>query len=135
MSDVDHAIETLVRLKNLGLHLAIDDFGTGHSSLSYLRRFPIDLVKIDRSFISDIPESPDDIAIVSAVIAMAHNLNIRVLAEGVQNVEQMEFLRAHRCDELQGYLLGHPLPAGDFRTFAENLATSDCEPRKTACHQ
>ncbi len=135
MSDVDHAIETLVRLKNLGLHLAIDDFGTGHSSLSYLRRFPIDLVKIDRSFISDIPESPDDIAIVSAVIAMAHNLNIRVLAEGVQNGEQMEFLRAHRCDELQGYLLGHPLPAGDFRTFAENLATSDCEPRKTACHQ
>jgi EAL domain-containing protein (putative c-di-GMP-specific phosphodiesterase class I) len=114
MQDVDHAIETLVRLKNLGVHLAIDDFGTGYSSLSYLKRFPIDLLKIDRSFIMDIPAISDDIAIVSAVIAMAHQLNIKVLAEGVQSTEQRDILLSHRCDELQGYLFAHPLTAGDF---------------------
>jgi diguanylate cyclase (GGDEF)-like protein/PAS domain S-box-containing protein len=114
MQDVDHAIETLVRLKDLGVHLAIDDFGTGYSSLSYLKRFPIDLLKIDRSFIMDIPAIPDDIAIVSAVIAMAHQLNIKVLAEGVQSIEQRDFLLSHRCDELQGYLFARPLPADDF---------------------
>ncbi|MEJ2698548.1 MAG: EAL domain-containing protein [Desulfuromonadales bacterium] len=135
MGDIDHTIETLARLKSLGLHLAIDDFGTGHSSLSYLRRFPIDLVKIDRSFINDIPESPDDMAIVSAVIAMAHNLNIRVLAEGVQNEEQRRFLRSHGCDELQGYLLGRPMPAENFRALARKLAISDWQPRETAIHQ
>jgi len=114
MQDVDHTIETLVRLKKLGVHLAIDDFGTGYSSLSYLRRFPIDLIKIDRSFIMDLPESQDDIAIVSAVIAMAHQLNIKVLAEGVQTLEQRDILLSHQCDELQGYLFAHPLPADEF---------------------
>lgn len=114
MQDVDHTIETLARLKDLGVHLAIDDFGTGYSSLSYLRRFPIDLIKIDRSFIMDIPSSPDDIAIVSAVIAMAHQLNIKVLAEGIQTVEQRDILLSHRCDELQGYLFSRPLPADEF---------------------
>lgn len=114
MQDVDHTIETLVRLKNLGVHLAIDDFGTGYSSLSYLRRFPIDLIKVDRSFIMDIPASQDDIAIVSAVIAMAHQLNIKVLAEGVQTLEQRDILLSHQCDELQGYLFAHPLPADEF---------------------
>lgn len=114
MQDVDHAIETLVRLKDLGVHLAIDDFGTGYSSLSYLKRFPIDLLKIDRSFIMDIPKIPDDIAIVSAVIAMAHQLNIKVLAEGVQSTAQLDFLRAHHCDELQGYLFARPLAADHF---------------------
>jgi diguanylate cyclase (GGDEF)-like protein/PAS domain S-box-containing protein len=114
MQDVDHAIETLVRLKNLGVHLAIVDFGTGYSSLSYLKRFPIDLLKIDRSFIMDIPAISDDIAIVSAVIAMAHQLNIKVLAEGVQSTEQRDILLSHRCDELQGYLFTPPLAADDF---------------------
>jgi diguanylate cyclase (GGDEF)-like protein/PAS domain S-box-containing protein len=132
MADVDHTIETLFRLKNLGLHLAIDDFGTGHSSLSYLRRFPIDLVKIDRSFISDIPESPDDMAIVSAVIAMAHNLNIRVLAEGVQSEKQKEFLRSHCCDELQGYLVALPLPANDFRRLTESATFFQWGPGRLA---
>lgn len=120
MQDVDHAIETLVRLKNLGVHLAIDDFGTGYSSLSYLKRFPIDLLKIDRSFIMDIPALSDDIAIVSAVIAMAHQLNIKVLAEGVQSAEQRDILLSHRCDELQGYLFAHPLTADEFFNWQNN---------------
>jgi predicted signal transduction protein with EAL and GGDEF domain len=120
MQDVDHAIETLVRLKNLGVHLAIDDFGTGYSSLSYLKRFPIDLLKIDRSFIMDIPNVPDDIAIVSAVIAMAHQLNIKVLAEGVQSMEQRDILLSHHCDELQGYHFAQPLPADDFLLWRAN---------------
>jgi EAL domain-containing protein (putative c-di-GMP-specific phosphodiesterase class I) len=123
MQDVDHAIETLARLKDLGVHLAIDDFGTGYSSLSYLKRFPIDLLKIDRSFIMDIPSIPDDIAIVSAVIAMAHQLNIKVLAEGVQSIEQRDILQTHRCDELQGYLFAKPLAADDFlRWHKKNLS-------------
>lgn len=121
MQDVDHAIETLVRLKNLGVHLAIDDFGTGYSSLSYLKRFPIDLLKIDRSFIMDIPMIPDDIAIVSAVIAMAHQLNIKVLAEGVQSTEQRDILQGHRCDEMQGYLFAQPLSSNDFFHWRKNI--------------
>jgi diguanylate cyclase (GGDEF)-like protein/PAS domain S-box-containing protein len=122
MHNVDHAIETLVRLKNLGVHLAVDDFGTGYSSLSYLKRFPIDLLKIDRSFIMDLPAYEDDAAIVTAVIAMAHKLEIKVLAEGVQNEMQKTFLQAHHCDELQGYLFGPPLPPGEI--FAETDRTA-----------
>jgi EAL domain-containing protein (putative c-di-GMP-specific phosphodiesterase class I) len=114
MDDPEQAVNTLRRLKDLGIRVAIDDFGTGYSSLSYLKRFPIDLLKIDRSFIMDIPAISDDIAIVSAVIAMAHQLNIKVLAEGVQSTEQRDILLSHRCDELQGYLFAHPLTAGDF---------------------
>ena len=114
MSDVDHTIETLSRLKKLGVHLSIDDFGTGYSSLSYLKRFPIDMLKIDRSFIMDIPTLADDMAIVTAVIAMAHSLNIQVLAEGVETEQQREFLIATRCDEQQGFYFSRPLPAVEF---------------------
>lgn len=111
MKDVDHAIQTLARLKKIGVHISIDDFGTGYSSLSYLKHLPIDMLKIDRSFVMEIPASPDDMAIVTAVISMAHNLHIKVLAEGVQSGEQKNFLQASRCDELQGYFFGHPLEA------------------------
>jgi diguanylate cyclase (GGDEF)-like protein/PAS domain S-box-containing protein len=115
MKDVDHAIQTLARLKQLGVHLSIDDFGTGYSSLSYLKNLPIDMLKIDRSFVMDIPSMPDDMAIVTAVITLAHNLNLKVLAEGVQNDAQKTFLQANRCDELQGYLFGHPVEAKEIR--------------------
>jgi EAL domain-containing protein (putative c-di-GMP-specific phosphodiesterase class I) len=114
MHNAQATVEMLEQLNRMGLKLAVDDFGTGYSSLSYLKRFPIDLLKIDRSFIMDIPAISDDIAIVSAVIAMAHQLNIKVLAEGVQSTEQRDILLSHRCDELQGYLFAHPLTAGDF---------------------
>lgn len=97
-------------LKRLGLTLAMDDFGTGYSSLSYLKKFPIDILKIDRSFIHDIPANQDDMEITSAVIAMAHNLKLKVVAEGIETAEQLAFLRRHRCDVGQGYLFDRPIP-------------------------
>nr|WP_314493415.1 EAL domain-containing protein [uncultured Pseudomonas sp.] len=100
----------LDELKQLGLTLAMDDFGTGYSSLSYLKKFPIDILKIDRSFINDIPGNQDDMEITSAVIAMAHNLKLKVVAEGIETPEQLAFLRRHRCDVGQGYLFDRPIP-------------------------
>ncbi|WP_447801814.1 putative bifunctional diguanylate cyclase/phosphodiesterase [Pseudomonas serbica] len=103
----------LDQLKRLGLTLAMDDFGTGYSSLSYLKKFPIDIIKIDRSFIHEIPDNQDDMEITSAVIAMAHNLKLKVVAEGIETAEQLAFLRRHRCDVGQGYLFDKPIPGLD----------------------
>lgn len=100
----------LDELKQLGLTLAMDDFGTGYSSLSYLKKFPIDIIKIDRSFINDIPDNQDDMEITSAVVAMAHNLKLKVVAEGIETAAQLAFLRRHRCDVGQGYLFDRPIP-------------------------
>src|SRR5471032_1520742 len=102
--------QQLDSLKKLGLSLAMDDFGTGYSSFSYLKKFPIDVIKIDRSFIRDIPDDQDDMEITSAVIAMAHNLKLKVVAEGIETAEQLAFLRRHRCDVGQGYLFDRPIP-------------------------
>lgn len=117
MHDADGAIGTLRELKSLGLSLALDDFGTGYSSLTYLKRFPIDTLKIDRSFIRDINNNNDDAAIANAVIAMAHSLNLNVVAEGVETLEQLELLAGQLCDEIQGYYFSHPLPAKDFEVL------------------
>jgi EAL domain-containing protein (putative c-di-GMP-specific phosphodiesterase class I) len=117
MHDADGAIGTLRELKSLGVSLALDDFGTGYSSLTYLKRFPIDTLKIDRSFIRDINNNKDDAAIANAVVAMAHSLNLNVVAEGVETLEQLELLRHHLCDEIQGYYFSHPLPAADFQAL------------------
>lgn len=114
MDNPEHAAALLRKLKALGIKLAIDDFGTGYSSLSYLKRFPIDNVKIDRSFIKDIPHDADDVAITQAVIAMAHSLGLKVIAEGVESEEHVTFLREHGCEEAQGYLFGAPMSADDF---------------------
>ena len=103
----------LVQLKELGLTLAMDDFGTGYSSLSYLKKFPIDIIKIDRSFINDIPDNQNDMEITSAVIAMAHNLKLKVVAEGIETAAQLAFLRRHRCDVGQGYLFDRPIPGAE----------------------
>jgi len=103
----------------LGIRLAIDDFGTGYSSLNYLKKFPISTVKVDRSFIMDIPGSEDDKAITSAVIAMAHRLNMEVVAEGVESREQYDFLMQHDCEYGQGYLFSKPLPLTSIRPMLQ----------------
>jgi EAL domain-containing protein (putative c-di-GMP-specific phosphodiesterase class I) len=105
---------TLEHLKEMGIHVAIDDFGTGYSSLSYLKRFPIDKLKIDRAFIRDVSSDGDDAAIVQATIGLAHNLRLKVVAEGVENVEQLQLLRNLGCDEYQGYHMSKPMPAQEF---------------------
>lgn len=120
MADADDTIKALTGLKAQGIHLAIDDFGTGYSSLSYLKHFPIDRIKIDRSFVSDLLTSPDDAAIIKAIFALANGLGLGVIAEGVETKEQLEFLRDHHCFEMQGFCLGRPLPAKDFVQFFEN---------------
>ena len=109
MEDTDASVATLQRLKSLGVSIAIDDFGTGYSSLHYLRRFSIDTLKIDRSFVRDIPHDSDDATITTAIIGLAHNLRLNVIAEGVETREQLDFLRANRCDEAQGFLFSVPL--------------------------
>lgn len=111
MQQAQDTIATLHQFKEMGLGLSVDDFGTGYSSLSYLKRFPLDTLKIDRSFIKDITSDPDDAAITTAIIAMAHSLNLKVIAEGVETQAQLDFLSAHRCDAIQGYLLSKPLAA------------------------
>ena len=101
----------LKRLKDLGVSLAIDDFGTGYSSLAYLKRFPVDKLKIDKSFITDVPRSRDHNTIVTAIIGLAHALSLRVVAEGVETEAQLEFLQNSGCDLIQGYLVGKPIDA------------------------
>ena len=114
MTDVERAIATLDRLHELGVFLSIDDFGTGYSSLSYLKRFPIDILKIDQSFVRDISVDPDDAAIVVSIISLAHSLRMGVIAEGVETVEQLGFLRRYGCDQMQGYFFSRPVAAAAF---------------------
>ncbi len=119
METAEITIATLTQLKNLGISLAVDDFGTGYSSLAYLKRFPIDRLKIDRSFIADLETDPSDAAIAGAVLALAHSLELDVVAEGVETQGQLDFLRGHHCDSVQGYFFSRPLPAGDFVDYCE----------------
>jgi EAL domain-containing protein (putative c-di-GMP-specific phosphodiesterase class I) len=114
MSDVTPAVDLLHRMKALGVKLSIDDFGTGYSSLSYLSRFPIDVLKIDRSFVADITHDANDAAIVASIIALAHNLRLSVIAEGVETAEQLDYLRQQGCDQMQGYYFSRPLPVHEF---------------------
>jgi EAL domain-containing protein (putative c-di-GMP-specific phosphodiesterase class I) len=111
MSDVEHAAGILRTLKAIGVQLSIDDFGTGYSSLAYLKRFPIDLLKIDQSFVRDITIDPDDAAIVLSIISLAHSLRLKVIAEGVETQAQLSYLQQHDCDYLQGFYFSRPLPA------------------------
>ena len=114
MGDVEAAIQTMRSLRDLGLSLAIDDFGTGYSSLSYLKRFPITTLKIDKSFVRDLTIDSDDASIVQAIIAMGRQLDLHVVAEGVETEEQLDFLRQYECEEVQGYLKSRPLPGSEF---------------------
>jgi diguanylate cyclase (GGDEF)-like protein/PAS domain S-box-containing protein len=111
MRDPDAAISTLLDLKAIGIHVALDDFGTGYSALSYLRRLPVDMLKIDRSFVRDLPNDQSDSAITSAIISVGHSLGLAVVAEGVETKGQVRFLRTQRCDFIQGFLASKPVPA------------------------
>ena len=120
MENADSVLKTLHSLKEIGFHLSIDDFGTGYSSLSYLKHFPLDKLKIDRSFVIDITEDSNNNAIIETIINMGHNLKLKVIAEGVENAEQLATLKGLMCDEIQGYYFSRPLSPQDFVVFARN---------------
>jgi diguanylate cyclase (GGDEF)-like protein len=121
MESGEAAVELLNKIRKLGVTIAIDDFGTGYSSLSYLKRLPTDILKLDQSFVNGATSDPDDAALVTAVIALAHNLRLKVIAEGVETEEQSSFLRQLRCDGGQGYLFGKPMPSDVFRSLGSSL--------------
>jgi diguanylate cyclase (GGDEF)-like protein len=125
MRNVDDTTSCMKRFRAAGVTLSIDDFGTGYSSLGYLRQFPVDALKIDRSFVKDLHTSDDDAAICAAIIAMARELKLKVIAEGVANVEQLEFLRKHRCDQVQGYLISKPIPVADLERLLRDEPHGD----------
>jgi len=114
MGDAQQAVGKLAGIKEMGVRIAMDDFGTGYSSLAYLRRFPIDTLKIDRSFVAGVITEPGDAVIAKTIISMAHNLKLEVVAEGVETIEQLEFMRAYGCQEVQGFFFGRPLPPEEF---------------------
>ena len=117
MHNAELFISTLRQLKDIGIELAIDDFGTGYSSLSYLKRFPIDRLKIDQSFVRDINTDSDSASISQAVIMLGHSLDLKVIAEGVESVGQLDFLHDNRCDEIQGYYFSKPLTKEELEKF------------------
>jgi diguanylate cyclase len=125
MSDPEESISILEQLSRMGVLVSVDDFGTGYSSMSYLRRFPIDKLKIDRVFISEIMDRPEDASIVRAIVSLAHSLRLKVVAEGVETPAQLAFLKAVGCDEYQGYHFSKPLPAAEFESLVRDLRGGD----------
>ena len=114
MTDPEGTAAILEQLSRMGVLVSVDDFGTGYSSMNYLRRFPIDKLKIDRAFVEDLINCADDASIVRAIISLAHSLRLKVVAEGVETTEQLKFLRTLGCDQYQGYHFSPPLPASEF---------------------
>jgi EAL domain-containing protein (putative c-di-GMP-specific phosphodiesterase class I) len=131
MRETEVTISTLRRLAELDIQIAVDDFGTGYSSMAYLKLFPVNKIKIDRTFVKEVTSDRGDAAIVSAVIGLAHGLGLTVAAEGVETFEQAVHLRAQGCDELQGYYFGRPMPAGAFQQRLAEMARSQSTPTKT----
>lgn len=117
MTDIDTAISTITALQNMGIKVSIDDFGTGYSSLAYLRKLPIDTIKIDRSFITEVATNDSDLTIVKTMIKLSHGLGKRVLAEGVENIDQLNILRNLGCDAVQGFFIDKPLPEEKLITY------------------
>ena len=124
LDDVDVAVTRMVALRAMGVGFSMDDFGTGYSSLSYLKRLPIEQLKIDRTFIRDLATDSDDAMIVQAIIGMARNLRLDVIAEGVETANQLEFLRANGCFAFQGYLFSPPIALAAFEAFVRDSAVS-----------
>ncbi|MBF0162845.1 MAG: EAL domain-containing protein, partial [Magnetococcales bacterium] len=120
VENVEEAIQTLTQLRSLGLSISMDDFGTGYSSLNYLKRFPIQTIKIDQSFVRDLPHNANDAAIVQTIIAMGRSLHLQTVAEGVETREQWDFLEQNNIDEIQGYFYSRPLPADAFVRFLQD---------------
>ena len=120
MRNIEEVTDSLRRLRNAGIRISIDDFGTGYSSLGYLNQFPVDTLKIDRSFVKDLQISSDDAAICAAIIAMARELNLTTVAEGVELAEQLQFLRQQGCDQIQGFLFSKPLPAAELEELVRS---------------
>jgi len=120
MQDERFAAGMLSRLKSMGINISIDDFGTGFSSLASLKRLPIDVLKIDKSFVREATSDPDDAALVMAIITLGHNLRLKVVAEGVETEDQLRFLQLLRCDEIQGDFFSKPLPAGTLATIFDS---------------
>jgi EAL domain-containing protein (putative c-di-GMP-specific phosphodiesterase class I) len=120
MQRVEEAIHILGELRAMGVKIAIDDFGTGHSSLSLIKRLPLDVLKIDRSFVAGLPRNEGDASICKAIIQMAHSLNLCVVAEGIEHPWQYDFLKQHDCDEAQGFLIGRPVVAEQIQVTQDN---------------
>jgi len=129
LQDVDRTLIELKALKEAGISLSIDDFGTGYSSLSYLKRFPIDTIKIDRSFVKDLHKDADDAAICAAILAMSTQLGLNVVAEGVETMEQLEFLRSHGCHHIQGFVCSRPLSSTQFFAMLQNIGQPGANPQ------
>jgi EAL domain-containing protein (putative c-di-GMP-specific phosphodiesterase class I) len=129
MSDPEESIAILEKLSAMGVLVSVDDFGTGYSSMSYLRRFPIDKLKIDRSFINDVASRPEDASIVRAIVSLAHSLKLKVVAEGVESMEQLEFLKTLGCDQYQGFHYSAALPASKFEELVRSQ--QHAEPKLT----
>ena len=123
MIEPESAVEILREIKSYGIGLSVDDFGTGYSSLAYLKRFPIDTLKIDRMFIKDITSNHEDAAITRAVIVLAHELDLNVIAEGVETFDQLELLVKHGCDQIQGYLFSKPVTSDECAAMIESSRT------------
>ena len=132
MTKPELAVQTLKAFKNIGVKISIDDFGTGFSSLGYLKRLPIDILKIDRSFVSEVTTDRADAALVKTIITLAHNLSLRVVAEGVESEDQLRFLHSLGCDEVQGYLFSKPLPAEAFKELLLRQFASESWPKRRA---
>jgi EAL domain-containing protein (putative c-di-GMP-specific phosphodiesterase class I) len=131
MKNTQQAKKTLALFQKEGIEIAIDDFGTGYSSLAYLKKFPINRLKIDKTFIDDLPADTDDIAITKAIISMGKSLGMRVVAEGVEEKEQLDFLMEQGCDEVQGYCFSKPLLADEFVTFINIMILANCLLKRT----
>ena len=128
MTDPEESIAILERLSEMGVLVSVDDFGTGYSSMSYLRRFPIDKLKIDRGFISQVTSRPEEASIVRAIISLAHSLKLKVVAEGVESTEQLDFLKTLGCDQYQGYHFSRALPSSQFEELIRSTRQPDRAP-------